>query len=300
MFLSRATDAGRELLGRLARTDRFDLALRLTLLDFLLQPMGEPAVRFALLTVAGVGLLSHRMLRSPILWWGATALLVLRVVSDWPLADNHAYLICYWCGAIALALSSRDPDAFLAHNGRWLIGLVFLFATFWKAVLSPDFLSGTAFQVMLILDPRFEDFTRLATGVTPEWIEAQRAILEQHLDGARSAPVLAAAPVPFVAVARIGTIWTVAWEGLVAICFLWPVGRGPSLLRDASLQIFCVTTYAVATVAGFGWLLVAMGVGQCDPGKPWPRAAYLLLFALILFYREVPWLEFAAERWAPS
>jgi hypothetical protein len=50
---------------------------------------------------------------------------------------------------------------------------------------------------------------------------------------------------------------------------------------------FCATTYAVATVDGFAWLLLAMGVVDCE--KPRARAGYVLVFALILFYREVPW-----------
>jgi hypothetical protein len=61
-------------------------------------------------------------------------------------------------------------------------------------------------------------------------------------------------------------------------------------MRDAILLTFCVTTYAVATVAGFGWLLLALGVAQCEPGRRKTQLSYLIVFALILFYREVPWV----------
>jgi hypothetical protein len=93
------------------------------------------------------------------------------------------------------------------------------------------------------------------------------------------------------------TWWTVAVEGAVALTFLWPVGRGLSKVRDATLLTFCVTTYAVATVAGFGWLLLALGIAQCQPERRTTQLCYLAVFVLILFYRQVPWalhlLEFA-------
>ena len=152
------------LVERIARLDRVDLVLRLTLLDLLLRPVGGPGVRAALLALAAAGFVLPKLLRAPPLWWAITFLVTVRVLLDWPLSDNHAYLLCYWCGAVALALSCDDSDAFLAHNGRWLIGLAFAFATLWKAALSPDFLSGVAFRVTLIVDPRFEGLTMLVGG----------------------------------------------------------------------------------------------------------------------------------------
>ena len=95
------------------------------------------------------------------------------------------------------------------------------------------------------------------------------------------------------------TFWTVGIEGFVALTFLWPCDRGPSRLRDAGLLVFCATTFAAATVAGFGWLLIAMGIAQCAPAKTGPRLGYLGAFALILVHREVPWLAMLADRLAP-
>jgi hypothetical protein len=51
----------------------------------------------------------------------------VRAVADWPMADNHAYLLCYWCLALAIAMWLRDLDS-LARNARLLIGLTFAFA----------------------------------------------------------------------------------------------------------------------------------------------------------------------------
>jgi hypothetical protein len=59
-------------------------------------------------------------------------------------ADNHIYLLAYWCLVLFLVLNVPAParQRALALNARWLIGLAFLFAILWKAVLSPDFVDG--------------------------------------------------------------------------------------------------------------------------------------------------------------
>jgi hypothetical protein len=61
------------------------------------------------------------------------------------------------------------------------------------------------------------------------------------------------------------------------------------VLRHALLLSFCAVTYAFAPVAGFGWLLLAMGLSQCR--DPWKllRVIYVCMFLLVLFYTEVPW-----------
>jgi hypothetical protein len=275
-----------------------ELALRLTLLSMLLRPIGAGLVRPCILGLAVAGLLLPGLLRQPGLWIALTVLTGLRVVLDWSLADNHAYLLCYWCLAVSIALCFRNPAACLALNGRLLIGLAFVFATLWKVVFSPDYLDGRFFRVTMLTDPRFADFAQLAGGLLPEQFEELRTFVKQHVDGQLFEPsFLPAEPPRFLLLAASMTWWTVAIEGAVALTFLWPVGRGLSKVRDATLLIFCVTTYAVATVAGFGWLLLALGIAQCQPERRTTQLCYLVVFFLILFYRQVPWamhlLEFA-------
>ncbi len=273
----------------LAEASAFDLALRLTLLDLLLRPVGDWSVRPFVLALAAAGLLVPGWLRRPGLWLLLTALTTLRVTLDWPLADNHAYLLGYWCLAVTLSLLLRNSEASLARNGRCLIGLVFAFATLAK-LLSPDYLDATFFRVTLLTDPRFEAASLLLGGLTPEGLEEQRALLEQHVDGpAPTSPEAPPRPPRFETLARIATVGTLVLEAAVAVAFLWPPGRGPSRARHAVLLLFCVTTYALATVAGFGWLLLAMGVAQCEPERRGTRLLYLAAYALILGYREIPW-----------
>jgi hypothetical protein len=59
------------------------------------------------------------------------------------------------------------------------------------------------------------------------------------------------------------------------------------LLRNNPRQ---ATTYAVAPVASFGWLLLAMGASQCEADARRTRLAYLGVFALLIFYARAPWL----------
>jgi hypothetical protein len=52
-------------------------------------------------------------------------------------------------------------------------------------------------------------------------------------------------------------------------------------------------TYAFAPVAGFGWLLLAMGLVLCRPDQTRLRVAYVVLYFLVLFYSEVQWASMA-------
>jgi phytoene dehydrogenase-like protein len=103
---------------------------------------------------------------------------------------------------------------------------------------------------------------------------------------------------PALRAAAVALTWaTLALEGAVALAFLAPVRRVPAWLRDGTLLAFCAGTYAIAPVAGFGWLLIAMGVAQTTPAQVRTRGLYLAAFALLVAYREVPWLEGVAA-WA--
>ena len=265
-----------------------NLALRLTLLALLLRPVGSGALRPALLLLAGTGLVFPAVLRKPGLWLALAALTGWRVIADWPLADNHAYLLSYWCLAAGLALLCPDPPRALAWNGRALVGLVFVLATFWK-LLSPDYLDGRFFRVTLVEDARLASFAVHVGGLDPELLAERRAYLSLHADGP-AVPVPDPPPEParFRALALASASGTLALEAAVALAFLAPLGRYV-WLRHAVLLLFCGTTYAIAPVMGFGWLLLAMGVSQCEPDDRRIRAAYLAVFALLLLLLHAPW-----------
>jgi hypothetical protein len=285
-------------IGReLADMPRADLALRLLLVALLFQPVGQRWLRPLFVATAALGLLSPRALSSPALWIALAALAFARLASGWPNNDNHAFLLAYWLLAAALAALAGERDRILAWNGRKLVGLAFLFATLWKLVLSPDFVDGRFFRVSLVDDSRFEEFTRVAAGVDADELDALRELVREHQDGLFVPwPEQPMPPARLLAVADALTASTLAIETAVAIAFLAPLGSLVSRARHALLALFCATTYALAPVAGFGWLLLSMGVAQCEPEERRTRFAYLVAFAVVLFATRWPWLR-ALRSW---
>jgi hypothetical protein len=286
----------REKLKSYFELNGFELALRLTLLDLLLRPIGYWEIRPFVLTLAFIAFLLPNQVRNPAIWFALAFFTGLKVILDWPLSDNHAYLLCYWCLAISLSLISENREGCLKLNGRILIGLAFTFAVLWKLVLSPDYLDGRFFKITMLTDHRFESFTQLIGALTLDQMEELRYFISQHVDGqVPRSQEIPPQPERFVLAANVLTYSALVIESLVALAFLWPLGRGISKFRDVFLIIFCVTTYAVATVQGFGWLLIAMGVAQSDPDKWKTRIAYVVVYALIIFYSEVPWIDLLLE-----
>jgi hypothetical protein len=154
-------------------------------------------------------------------------------------------------------------------------------------VLSPDFMNGTFFTVTLLSDARFEGFARVAGGLSEEGYEALREFIRGTGD-AYGAPEI---PPRLLALSTFLTYWTIAIEAAVAVLFFLPLRLAISGLRDYLLILFCLTTYGVANVDGFGWLLLAMGVAQAGEGegrgkkeKNRVRLFYVAAFLLIIFY----------------
>ena len=75
-------------------------------------------------------------------------------------------------------------------------------------------------------------------------------------------------------------------EAGIALAFLWP---RPARFRNALLIAFGVTTFAFATVRGFGFLLMTLGLAQCEDDERRTRIAYVATLFLIEAYRAVPW-----------
>ncbi len=262
----------------IASTDPVDLALRLTALDLLLRPVGGPRLRPAFLALAALLLLAPRARYARVGWAALLVLAVGRLVADWPLGDNHAYLLAYWCLAVALALGDADPREALAENARLLVGLAFAFAILWKAALSSDFADGTFFRVTILADPRLAWLAPIASGLSPEDLSRWRDWIGGHAL-ASEAPGLV--PRRLALVAGVATGWTLLIEAAAAASFLAPSTWRLARARDALLVVFCATTYAVIPVTGFAWLLLAMGVAQSPAGRNAWRAAYVAAFAWV-------------------
>ena len=268
-----------------------DPILQLTGVMLLLRPFDESwLVGPIALAAACLAVVVPSVRRAPVTWLILAVLSGARVALAWPLADNHHYLLTYWCLAIALALSGPAPAAILASSARWLLAAAFTLAVLWKGVLSPDYVDRTFFRVTLLTDGRFADASMIFGGLSPDQMTENRVFLEPLPAGAELLE-----PPPFVEPPRLRTFAALAtWgglvlEGLIAVLLVLPSGAIVQAARHISLLTFCVTTYALAPVAGFGWLIATLGLAQCAASERVLRGAYLGVFVLILIYSELPW-----------
>lgn len=265
-----------------------DLVLRLTLIDLLLRPMGPWFVRAPLLLASALGLISPAVLRSPITWFTTFGLIALRIAVDWPLPDNHIFLLGYWSLALAIALAgNRSRSA--ATSARWLIGLAFTFAVIWKGLLSPEYRDGRFFAITFLTDDRFADAVVLLTGLSESDLQNNRSFLEPLPGGAAWFDRELIETAAFRTLVSITTWATLALEATIAALFLAPIPASFQIWRHILLLTFCVVTYAFAPVAGFGWLLLIMGLAMCQPDQKRLCVAYVLVYFLILLYSETPW-----------
>jgi hypothetical protein len=275
-------------------TDPLALPLRVGLLVLLLDASLFWFERVPVTLLAATGLLLPGALRARSLWAALLLLTTWPLFWNWPFSDNHDYLRALFCLAVWGALCSRDPVRTLAVSARALVGLTFLFATLWKVVLSPEFIDATFFRVSLLTDTRFQSLAVLAGGMTREAWEANDLVLGAYLSG-EGAWEGFSEPAALRRLALALTVFTAGIEGLIALAFLWPGRRGPARAADALLLLFAVTTFAFATVRGFGWLLAALGLAQCGPARRRTRLAYVAALLLLEVYHHVPWSRLLVE-----
>jgi len=101
-------------------------------------------------------------------------------------------------------------------------------------------------------------------------------------------------PTRFRLLVFLATWGTLAMEALAAGLWLAPLTRRRLLvLRHGVVLLFCLTTYAFAPVAGFGWLLIVLGMVSCVPDDRWLRMLYAATYAIVLLYSEAPWASLA-------
>jgi hypothetical protein len=251
---------------------RIGLVLSLALIVFYGPTVWYVRVPVAMLALAGWTW--PGALRAPLLWTALAAVLGAGVFLRRFTIDNHQYLMVYWCAAIALSLGEPTGEA-LKRNARLLVGLAFGFAAAWKWA-SPEFVSGAFLEYEMLCDPRFAGFTQVLTGLPAQALEANRAAMEGLTAADAQHATAALTTVPAVAVIADVMTWsTLILESWIAIAFLAPRSGPLGRYRDVPLIAFLLTTYAVATVPGFAYLLLAMGFVQCERRRWWIPAGYL-------------------------
>jgi hypothetical protein len=277
-----------ELDGRLGEPG---LPLALTLILVLLATEGSWPVRVPVVVLGTLGVAVPGVRRASGFWLALAAVLGAAAWADRWAIDNHQFLIAYWCLTVGLAAASPDPARVRRIGARLLVGAVFLLAVTWK-VLSPDFVDGSFMRHTLLTDARFGEVAELVGGLTPADLDANRAALASFDDPAADlGPVELRTTDALDRAADVVTWWTLGIEGAVAITFLVP-WRRLARHRDAALIAFVVTTYAIAPVVGFGWVLVCLGLAQREPGRRLVPLAYLGAFLLVQAF-TAPWTSLA-------
>lgn len=275
----------RQLIQEMLSLDALDLAPRLTLILLLLHIV---ETRTAMVMLCGIAILIPKLYRSSYFWLLVSVAMLMAILPNWYGVDNHKYLLLYWCLALCFAMAGPRPRRVLHLNARLLIGLCFLFATFWKAT-SDDYLSGDFFHYTLLTDVRFQDFAAFS-GAMPQSAFHENAEVISRLFSPDSP--LQEAQLEGSPRLRRMAVWmtwaAIGLEGLIAIAFLLPAPARISRWRHPLLMLFALGTYSLAPVVGFGWVLMAMGVAQCDSNLKWDRMAYVLLFFLIQGF-TLPW-----------
>ncbi len=287
---SRLRTLARRPVDALLGADLFELGAAMTLVMIVLS-LHEPAwhIQLGLTTLTVTALVLRPLMRNPLLWLGLVGVLVLAYWQTWHQQNNHDFLKLYWCLGLGVSLLAVEPLKAVRVNARVLIGLCFLFATLWK-VLSPDYVSGAFFNYFLLQDTRFGLFAEHLVGLDAGVLA--RARLERVVYTAFGDPAGALA-VPLAAEARwlaaLMTWWTLAIEGAVAVAFLLPRRFWLAKWRDAVLLAFVFSTYVVAPILYFAWLIVAMGIMQCERETfRYAPALYVAAFVLVLMRFYIP------------
>lgn len=267
---------------RLAAIDHFTLICRLSLL-LLVVNTNEHPIAFVI-SAAGTAVLFLRpdLMRSPFPWFALAAVAGVSQLDEWWMEDDHTVVTTYWMVGLGLSRLADDRDRVLSISARLLVGLVFAFAFGWK-LLSSQFVSTDFFRYEFAFDDRFQHVAELVGGTDDDQRAGNLEELNVLYTEGEAGDVIVVEEGPRNEdVADLFTIWGVLIEGAVALAFLLPLPRRVEWLRPATLFAFAYTTYLVVPVAGFGALLMTLGLAHRD--TPRLRAAYVVSFGALLVW----------------
>jgi len=290
-LLTRAEELGDRIAKALLTGSMVDLSRTLTLVMLLMSGPKGWYVRTPLILLAIAGIILPAVRSSAGFWFAIAMFILAHDIVSWAEVDNHKWLMGWWC--LAMALTALAPQKtqlkVLQTNARLLLGLCFAFATLWK-LLSADYMDSTFFKWELLTDKRFRDASHYVGGMEKSDLRENRK-LESELkkSNRRDAEPLDSVTlnsVPRIDLLALGmTWWTIFIEGLIALFCLWPGDRIIAILRALVVLVFAATTYMLAPVLGFGWMVIVMGLTQCPEQHRKLRAGLLLVLGLMYLYR---------------
>jgi hypothetical protein len=246
--------------------------------------IGVAYCQVTVMAIVAVCLVSSRALLQPVTWWLLVATSAIALADQWALADNHKFLLLYATLALAQAVTwSGDGLALLSRSSRYLLIFVFT-ASAAQKLLSQPFLRGDVFEYLLLTDARMTGLSAL--------LGIPAAVVQRNGDAlscARSAApvdgaILLAGGTPLVAAAA--EFFTTADVALPAFAAVGLLARSRPLRSAGYLAtiVFIATTYAVAPVYGFGWLLCVLGYWASADDRPRDARLFLAAYALLIVY----------------
>lgn len=233
-----------------------------------------------------IGALVYRpLLRHPAFWLALAGVLGIMYGLRWYVADNHKFLLTYWCLALGLSTLTRDPEQALRTNARLLLGLCFLLAVLWK-LRTPGFLEGGFMHFTFLTDVRFKNVAELVGGLEAGSLAYNRTEALATLTNFNSTvqEVSLQSNTRLALMSEALAWWTVVIETLIFVAFLAPTRWFISRWRDLTLLPFLLTTYAVAHVISFAWILAILGLAQASHSFKYARLLYIFALFMILVF----------------
>lgn len=244
---------------------------------------GDPVSLVIFLSLVGTGFIRPRVLR---LWWLWIGIAVVQggvQLLRWEGIDDHVIVGTYWALAVGLAMASGQPERVLRTSARLMIGLIFLFAATWK-ISTREFRDGSFFTLYLLADPRFQAVAQVVGGVPAQDFEANRDLIGSLYEvGGRATEVRLGVGPRISALATVMTGWGIAIESILAVSWLAPLKERLTWIRHVSLLAFCITTYGLVAITGFGTILLVMGMATTPDGSVWRRVYGVGIVVLALW-----------------
>lgn len=281
--------AAREFWKQALDVDPLEAAGVLTAAYFLVHGGGIWYLALPLAVIGIAGLLLRPLLANSSYWLAMSAFAAFACFRNWHLVENDMFLATYWAIALHCSLLTRTPRETAGSQARWLTVLFMAIGCAWK-FSSPDYLNGTFFKAALLTDGRLAGLSRVLAGVSAS---------SQHMNGVRIAELGAfdatAVAVPILGGARLAlaagllTWGTLALQALVTLVFVAPPRPFLARLKIPLLLALVLTVTALSKTAGFGWILLAMGVAHTSTddrrGRGMCYAGFLLIHAVLIPFR---------------
>jgi hypothetical protein len=268
------------------------LLKRLSLLLVLLHAGASWHAGIVLEILALAGLLFPRLAADERLWIGLAVFQGVSVANAWATADNHKYLMAYWFVAMAIAhgpqVDRAARKAYLAGASRWLIALSMGFAVLAK-LSHLDYLTGDFFHHALLFDDRFQTIVTWLGDIDRSTLHDaahQRSLLHHGFEWGCAPDSVSVSTTPTVSrLARFLTAWTLGIELLIALGFLFCRHRWVHVSSHVLLTTFLLSTYAVATVSGFAWILTVLAFADAEVHLARFRWVYVIFLLILTAYR---------------